>query len=320
MSEEKKGVVVREVREVTGLSADDPNACWLDIGRFEQIQRVAKVFSECALAPAHYKGKLADCIIAVQMAVRMGVDPFMFMQHTYVIGGKLGIEAQLKIALVNQRKTFDGPIQWRFEGERLTPEWTCTAFATDRRSGALCEMPITWAMVKAEGWLEKANSKWKTIPEKMFRWRSASWLIDVCDPEAALGLPASDDLEDAPDRIINVPSSPALPPPVEADPAKFAAPPVAEPPKPRRGRPPKAQSDVQPEQDPPPPEAQEPAQEARHRKITLLLGQPPAPADEEELYVCGLNPNGARTVWTGNDSSDARDLAAQLFAEVREHA
>jgi len=320
MSEEKKEVVVREVREVTGLSANDPNACWLDMGRFDQVQRIAQIFSQSELVPEQYRGKPANCIIAVQLAIRMGVDPFMLMQKSYIVKGRPGIEAQLKIAVCNQRGPFTGPIQWRFEGERMTPEWTCTAYATDRRTGELCEMALTWATVKSMGWLEprgerRIPSLWLSMPDQFFRYRSASWFINAFCPEVTLGLPSKEELEDT--NIIDVPSSPAIPAPVEADPAKFTAQPVAE--QPKRGRPPKAQN-VQPEQKTPPPVAQEPAQEARHRQITLLLGEPPAPADDEELCAAGLVPSVGHTVWTGNDSSDARDLAVQLFAEVREHA
>ena len=87
---------------------------WLDVDRFNHVQRIAKVFAESNLVPEQYRGKVADCIIAAQMAFRLQVDPFMFMQNTYVVHGRPGMEAKLAIALVNERGPFEGPIQWRF--------------------------------------------------------------------------------------------------------------------------------------------------------------------------------------------------------------
>lgn len=34
---------------------------------------------------------------------------------------------------------------------------------------------IDWALVKAEGWDAKSDSKWKSIPEQMFIYRAASF-------------------------------------------------------------------------------------------------------------------------------------------------
>lgn len=188
---------VKNAGRVIVVKDESPLANWLDTDKFCQMQRVAQVFCNSQLAPEHFRGKLADCIIAVQMAARLGIDPFMFIQKAYVVHGKPGIEAQLKIALCNDRGPFAGPIQWRFEGEPMTDGWTCTAYAKNKTTGELCEMAVSWATVKAEGWLGKTGSKWKTMPDKMFKYRSASWLIDVYCPEVTMGLMTADEAEES---------------------------------------------------------------------------------------------------------------------------
>ncbi len=179
-------------------------AMLFDSARFNQAQRVAKLFANSTMVPAHFRGKPADVFVALHLATRMSLDPFMVMSKAYPIQGRIGLEAQLIIALVNARGPFRGPIQWRFEGEGKTRK--CTAYATYDKTGELCEMPVDWAMVEAEGWSKKPGSKWLTMPEMMFRYRSATFLARLYCPEVILGLSTVDEIEDM--GIIDVVANP----------------------------------------------------------------------------------------------------------------
>jgi hypothetical protein len=156
--------------------------------------RVASVFAKSALVPAQYRQKPEDCFIVMQMAIRMQVDPMMLMQNTYVVHGKPGMEAKLAIALVNSRGPFTGPIQWRFEGEGVKRK--CTAYATHRGTRELCEASVTWDMAEKEGWTKKEGSKWLTMPDMMFRYRSATFLSRLYAPECLMGMSMIDELLD----------------------------------------------------------------------------------------------------------------------------
>lgn len=169
-------------------------ACYFDTAKFNQIQRVANLFAASDLVPTHYRNKPANCALAIQMATRLEMDPMMFIQNSYVVNGKPGIQAVVSIALVNSRGPFTGPIQWRFEGQGKTRQ--CTAYATHKVTKEVCESTVTWAMVEAEGWSKKAGSKWLTMPDLMFRYRSASFLAKLYCPETILGLPTAEELED----------------------------------------------------------------------------------------------------------------------------
>jgi hypothetical protein len=173
---------------------DSAFSMYLDTGRFEQLQRAARMFSESGTIPVHYQKKPADCFIGITRALLVNMDPFTFMQHTYVIGNKLGMEAQLAIALVNSRGPFTGPIQWRESGKGN--DKAVTAYATHRITGEVCEATVTWAMVEAEGWAAKNGSKWKTMPDIMFKYRSASFLARLYCPEVLMGMRTVDELDD----------------------------------------------------------------------------------------------------------------------------
>jgi len=71
---------------------------------------------------------------------------------------------------------------------------------------------VTWAMVEAEGWASKAGSKWKSIPDLMFRYRSAMFLARLYCPEVLLGMHSVDELHDI--QPIDVTPKPSLADPV----------------------------------------------------------------------------------------------------------
>ena len=165
---------------------------------FELLQRMAKMFSASTLVPKHYQGAsgLANCMIALNMAQRIGSDPLMTMQNLYVVHGTPAWSAQFLIATFNTCGRY-GPIQYEFSGTRGKDDWGCRARAEDKATGKQIEGTlITIALAKAEGWHDKSGSKWKTMPEQMLRYRSAAWLIRAHAPELAMGLHTADEAEE----------------------------------------------------------------------------------------------------------------------------
>jgi hypothetical protein len=192
---ENQEIVKREAPQTIAVDTSS-FASYLDTAKFQQIQRVAGMFAASDIVPEHYRGKIANCALAIHMATRLEMDPMMFMQNSYVVHGKPGIQAVVAIALVNSRGPFTGPIQWRFEGTIKDKNRQCTAYAKHKVTGEVCESTVTWAMVDAEGWNKKAGSKWLTLPDLMFQYRSASFLARTYCPEVILGLPTAEELQD----------------------------------------------------------------------------------------------------------------------------
>lgn len=172
---------------------------------FDQMQRAATLFSKSGLVPAQFKDNMPACFVGLQLAAQLGVNPFMLFQKIYTVGGKIGIEAQVAIAVANQRKVFAGPIAYEFSGEGKTRR--CIARAVMAANKAPVEMSLSWSEVAAEGWDKKGGSKWNTMPDQMFRYRTALWLIRTFAPEVLMGLSSVDELEDI--RVIDI--TPAKP-------------------------------------------------------------------------------------------------------------
>ena len=168
-----------------------------DSQSFELAQRVAKCFASSTLVPKAYQGNLPNCVIALNMAARMGADPMMVMQSLYVVHGTPSWSAQFLIATFNKCGRFSS-IRYAFSGTEGQDDWGCRATAVELSTGDVLTGPlVTIALAKKEGWHQKTGSKWQTMPEQMLRYRAAAWFVRTIAPEIAMGLQTSEEVRDA---------------------------------------------------------------------------------------------------------------------------
>lgn len=161
---------------------------------FELVQRKAKMLASSSLVPKEFQGNTANCAIGLNIASRLGADAFMVIQNLDIIHGRPSFRGKFLIAMVNASGRFS-PLKFRFEGEG--DDYGCTAYATDKESGEIIEGPkVDWNMVKGEGWLSKAGSKWKTMAELMFRYRSGAYFANIYAPDITLGMMTAEEAED----------------------------------------------------------------------------------------------------------------------------
>ena len=158
---------------------------------FEHSQRVAKMFAASELVPPHLRGKMADCLIAYAIAKRTREEPLVVLQNIYFVSGRAGWSATYMIAKANRSGVFARRINWRVEGEGKNLR--VTAFATLADSGEPVEATASMAMAEAEGWTK--NPKYRTMPDQMLRYRSATMLIRLFAPEVMMGLPVADEID-----------------------------------------------------------------------------------------------------------------------------
>lgn len=199
---------------------------------FEFTQRAARALTMSTLVPSTFQHKtctkkaygdkpaeyadnpnaLSNCIIALNMASRMGADPLMVMQNLYVVEGRPSWSSQFIIAAINScgrfsplRFTLSDPGEPREVSYEAT-KWvnrqpvttvqkiavrdrTCTAWVIEKETGDRLDGPeVSIAMAEAEGWLCKNGSKWQTMPEVMLRYRAASFFGRLYAPELLMGL------------------------------------------------------------------------------------------------------------------------------------
>ena len=163
---------------------------------FEHTWRVAKAFSMSQMVPPHFQGKPENCMVALMMAEQLEINHLLALQNLTVIQGRPGFNAQFAIALANRRGPFRGPISWTSKGQGDSLE--VTAKAVLKENDKTVSVSVSMEIAKAEGWTK--NPKYRTMPEQMLRYRSATWLIRLYCPEVLLGFGTSEEIEDTAKR------------------------------------------------------------------------------------------------------------------------
>lgn len=175
---------------------------------WEIVQRMAQAYASSDIVPQAYRGKVANCIIALQMAHRMQADPMQVMQSLYIVHGQPSWSSKFMIASFNQCGRFTA-LKYRFNEDRSE----CRAYATERSTGEVLEGPaVTMAMAQAEGWSTKAGSKWKTMPELMLSYRAAAFFIRLYAPEISMGFQTTEEVIDITPEIVSTPRAVRLNP------------------------------------------------------------------------------------------------------------
>lgn len=179
---------VEQARDVAVMPGFNSQSSW------ELANRIGKAFAASSLVPAQYQNNVANCIVALEMANRMGASPLMVMQNLYLVHGNPGWSAKFLIASFNQCGRFSA-LRYDWNKERTA----CRAWAVEKATGERIEGPlVTTQMAKDEGWSTKSGSKWKTMPELMLMYRAAAFLIRTYAPEISMGLQTAEELDDVP--------------------------------------------------------------------------------------------------------------------------
>ena len=167
------------------------------VADFSRAYKLAQVISTANIIPDNYKGKPADCAIAVDMADRMGVSPLMVMQNLYVVKGKPSWSGQACKALVEGCGKFKpGSVRPVYIGDKGTDTRGCYMKAVWNDTGEVVEGPeVTIRMARAEGWASK-NPKWANMPELMLAYRAAAFFARVYCPEVLMGVHVEGEVED----------------------------------------------------------------------------------------------------------------------------
>lgn len=164
---------------------------------FALLRNMANVFASSTIVPVVYRGNAGNALIACHMAERLRIDPLTVMQNLHPINGRPSWSSQFLIAMWNSCGRFS-PMRFEFDG--TGDDFGCRAKSIELETGEkLIGTKITWKMVKAEGWSSRSGSKWATMPEQMFQYRAAAFLVRTYAPELTLGLHSAEECDELPD-------------------------------------------------------------------------------------------------------------------------
>ena len=206
------------------------------VKQFEVMQRMAKMYTESTIVPEAYKGNIGNCVIALDMATRMGINPLMVMQNLYIVKGNPSWSSKFLIATINMSGKYSalryrkrnlgkvGKVNYNetvlddrtrrntlavkeFDGTNID-NIECVAYATELASGEVLESdPITIETAIKEGWYTKNGSKWATMPTLMLTYRAAAFWQRMYCPEISMGFLTKEEADDVQDaEYVEVPA------------------------------------------------------------------------------------------------------------------
>lgn len=159
---------------------------------FEMAIRMAKALASSTIVPKEYQNNLGNCLIALEMSMRIKTSPLMVMQNLYIVNGRPAWSSQFIIAMINSSKKYKTELQYHIEG--AGDKMSCYAFVEDWNGHIVSGPVISMQMAKDEGWLDKNMSKWKTMPEVMIRYRAASFFGRINCPDMIMGIYSTDEV------------------------------------------------------------------------------------------------------------------------------
>lgn len=178
------------------ISTNLKGGAFSTISNFEDAQKIAKMLATSDLVPKNYQGNIPNTMIALEMANRINVSPFQVMQNLDIIQGKPSWRSTFIIAALNSCGRFK-PLKFEFVGSNpQADDYGCRAYTDDFDGNRITGPLVTWLMVKSEGWLSKAGSKWKTMPELMFQYRAASFFGRLYAPDILNGMQSVEEVKD----------------------------------------------------------------------------------------------------------------------------
>lgn len=210
-------------------SAQLPSA-FSNIATFESAQRMAQALAASDLVPESYRGNVANCLVALEIAQRCQASPLMVAQNLNLIDGRPSWSSPYIISAINSCGRFE-PLNYDVKelGEK-TVEYTyweglkgqrqkktgsvkildkvCIAWTIARDGKRLESPPVSIEMAVQEGWYTRSGSKWKTMPDLMLRYRAAAFFGRLYTPEILMGMRTAEEerevIDVTPERVETV--------------------------------------------------------------------------------------------------------------------
>ena len=178
------------MNELANTPAADASMMLFSPGHMQALVAFAELMAKSTVTvPDHLKGKPSDCMAITMQAAQWGMNPFAVAQKTHIVSGRLGYEAQLVNAVVQQSNAIRGAFKYEFTGEGMN---------TECRVGAVLrgETEITWGEWLKNGDVTTRNSPlWKVNPKQQLGYLQVkNWARLYC-PGAILGVYSTDELE-----------------------------------------------------------------------------------------------------------------------------
>lgn len=173
----------------TAIAAQPRQQFDLSPQTFEQALTFCDYLAESDLVPKDFKGKPANCLIAIQWGAELGLKPLQALQNLAIINGRPALWGDAVIALVRS-----SPLcEYITEGDDGG-----TAVCRVKRRGESEEVR-TFSMddAKVAGLLGKSGP-WTQYPKRMRQMRARAFALRDVFPDVLRGMPIAEEVMDIP--------------------------------------------------------------------------------------------------------------------------
>lgn len=178
-----------------------PQQITLDDNLFNKCYRLAQVMAsgKCTI-PKHLQGSEGDCFAVIGQALRWGMDPFAVAQKTHLVSGTLGYEAQLVIAVINNRAPISDRIKFEYFGD-----WSKVKSKEDKSDdvGVICratvigdDEPTELSLTMAQVGTVRNSPLWAADPRQQLAYLAAKRFSRLHFPDVIMGVYTPDELAD----------------------------------------------------------------------------------------------------------------------------
>lgn len=153
----------------------------------DEAMRFADMLSKSALVPKDYQGNPANCVIAMQWGMEIGLQPLQAMQSIAVINGRPAIWGDAMIALVKGSGLLE-----RIQEDVGDASATCTV---KRRGEAEVSRSFSMEDAKKAG-LAGKQGPWTQYPKRMMQMRARAWALRDVFPDVLRGVFVAEEAQD----------------------------------------------------------------------------------------------------------------------------
>ena len=154
---------------------------------FEQALTFSKYLADSDLVPKDFKGKPANCLIAMQWGMELGLKPLQALQNLAVINGRPALWGDAVLAIVRSSPLYEY-VNESDDGE--------TATCRVKRKGEP-EQVRTFSMDDArKAGLTGKQGPWTSYPRRMRQMRARAFALRDVFPDVLRGMPVAEELMD----------------------------------------------------------------------------------------------------------------------------
>jgi len=201
--------------ETTALAVAPRQSFDLSPRDFDEAWRMAEYLSDSDMVPKDFKGKPANCLVAIQWGGELGLKTMQAIQNIAVINGRPSLWGDVMLALVRASPLCEYVV------ETVTDQGaTCKV---KRRGEPEQSREFTAADATAAGLINK-DGPWKQYRKRMLQMRARAWALRDVFTDVLKGLNmAAEAMDMPPEKFMGAADVVGAPPPPPAPAATYPA-------------------------------------------------------------------------------------------------